>query len=321
MRKILLLLGSTPAQAQTRAEWFVASCPLAPWTHDKGTDANPAFAMKREPGDPFTNCFACGWHGTLKDLVFDIRHRNKLRPHLDVSWVKVYELIEKAEEDLGIHLDAPDIEDLLFSAVAEHHVFPDWWLESFPPWSEIGFAREYLEERDVPASVANWLDLRADTTQKRVCFPVRDFKGRLLGLHGRAIHAGVDPRYRMYLQAGKNNPLIWLGETWVDFDQPVVVVEGPFDVASVLRVYPNVVSPLFANPSEEKLLRMGDAFEIITLMDRGMGGDAGRNKIAKTFKKGHIVRHAMLPEGVKDPGAASIEILCETLAPFVDLQL
>ena len=61
MVKLLKMLGSKIPMAQQRAGWFVASCPLAPWTHDGGTDKNPAFAVKKEPGDAFCTCFACGW--------------------------------------------------------------------------------------------------------------------------------------------------------------------------------------------------------------------------------------------------------------------
>ena len=167
---------------------------------------------------------------------------------------------------------------------------------------EIAWAKKYLAERAVTPASAEQLDLRADTDQRRICFPVRDFKRRLVGLHGRAVDAHTEPRYRMYLQAGKNNPIVWLGEDWVDLNQPIVVVEGPFDLASVKRVYDNVVSPLFVNPSFAKMKRMTDALEWVTLYDRGAGGDAGRDKVSKLLGHDHVITHLHPPKGRKDPG-------------------
>ncbi len=318
--KALKLLNTKVPVAQQRPEWIVASCPLAPWTHDGGTDHNPAFAVRKEAGDPFCHCFACDWHGSLGELVVEMGHRNKVEHHCDVKWSDVHRLIEEAEENAELNLDSPDIEEMLFGKKAKPHVFPQWWLESFPVWREIGWAQDYLvEDRGISPAVADLLGVRADTTQKRVCFPVHDFKKRLMGLHGRAVEPGTDPRYRMYLQAGRNNPIIWLGESWVDLTKPIVVVEGPMDVASVMRVYRNVASPLFANPSLDKLRRMADALEWVTILDRGKGGDAGRAKISKALRRDHVVNHLEPPEGSKDPGAMSVQQLADLLGPLVPL--
>ena len=44
----LKMLGATVPTAQLRGGWTVACCPLAHWTHDGGTDKNPAFAVRKE---------------------------------------------------------------------------------------------------------------------------------------------------------------------------------------------------------------------------------------------------------------------------------
>jgi DNA primase len=165
--------------------------------------------------------------------------------------------------------------------------------------------------------VATELGVVADTSQQRVCFPVRDFSGKLVGLHGRGIKNGADPKYRMYLQAGRNNQIAWLGESWVDLEKPIVVVEGPVDLASVYRVYRNVVSPLFANPGFAKIQRMADALEQVIFLDRGKGGDAGREKFRRSLSKDQTLHFVRPPEGRKDPGECSIAELKSMLAPFV----
>jgi hypothetical protein len=310
-------LGVTPPSDQSRSGWVISKCPLMHWRHEGGISSSPTFGIKCEHGDGFVNCYACDFHGKQSELVMEMRTHNKLNPQGVFAFGEALQLITDAENDLHLNLDGPGIEEVLFGDAGGFHEFPEWWLDSFAPALAVPFARQYLAERNVPEALTQALDLRADTSQKRVCFPIRDFQGLLMGLHGRSVEDGVDPRYRMYLQAGKNNPGIWYGEHWIDLTKPVVVVEGPFDVASVKRVYPNVASPLFSNPSEEKLRRMTDAFEWITLLDRGTGGDKGRQKISKVCKN-NLVTHLLPPPGVKDPGVMSVEQLRETLGSYVD---
>lgn len=311
---LLKHLKAVVPQHQPRTGWVVSNCPLGPWRHEGGKSSPVVFGVELRPGDARCNCFSCGWHGQLSDLVYDMKLQNKAKPRLDdVDWQEVGKIVEKAKADFDIVLDSPDIEDMLFGTASGPHVFPQWWLDSFPVWKDVDFAREYLSDRGVPDDVADFLDLRADTYENRLCFPVRDFKGQLVGLHGRAIESGVDPRYRMYQQAGENNPGYWLGEHWVDLDKPIVIVEGPFDVTSVMRVYRNVVSPLFANPNLVKLRRMAPALEWITLLDHGKGGDSGRAKISKALTDDHVLHHLRPPEG-EDPGSMTVNQIRETLS-------
>ena len=321
--QFLKLLGVKVPADQSRSGWLVAGCPLAPWRHDSGMDKHPSFAIRQEVGDAFCNCFSCGYHGKQSDLVLDMRQLNKQTPVDTFAFGQALQLIADAEDDLdGLDLDTPDIEELLFGknarGKAAKHVFPETWLDSFPPWDQSADARAYLKSRQVPPGLATLMGLRFDSFQRRICFPVRDFKRRLRGLHGRAIDPETDPRYRMYTWQGQNNPLIWLGESWVDLDLPIVVVEGPFDLLAVHRCYHNVVSPLFASPSLVKLRRMSDALEWVTLFDRGKGGDAGRAKVSQAMA-GQIVHHLTPPEHRKDPGEMSLGETQELLATVLQI--
>ena len=234
-------LGSSLTTLQARKGWFIARCPLAPWSHDDGFDKTPSFACKDEPGDAFTTCFSCGWHGSMSALVIRMQELNRRRHRLDVKWGDAMQVIIDAEDGMELDLDYDDLETVMAKKKADLTVFPDWWIETFPQWDAVPWSISYLKERKVLTGVCARLVLRADTQQKRICFPIRDFKHRLVGLHGRCVHANVEPRYRMYQYAGQTNPMVWLGEDWVDTNRPILVVEGPFDLASCLRVYDNVV--------------------------------------------------------------------------------
>lgn len=295
---------------------------MAPWTHDSGKDKNPSFAVKREHGDAFCNCFSCNYHGKLSDLVIDMQTRNKIDPQVKIKWSDAMALLDEDADESIVDLHHPDIEELLMSNANAMHEFPEWWLGSFNQWYEVPQVAKYVtEERGFDSAILSAHELRADSKQNRICFPVRDFRGKLMGLHGRAVNPAIEPRYRMYLQAGKNNPLVWYGEEWADPSRPLVIVEGPFDVLSVRRVYSNVVSPLFANPNFEKIKRMGDFFEQFTFFDHGKGGDAGRNKFTKANADKHILGHIMPPDGIKDPGACTVDELVDILSPHLQLDM
>ena len=317
--KFLKLLGAKVPASQTRGGWIISSCPLGSWQHEHGKSNAGAFGVKKEQGDPLSTCFSCGWHGSLRDLTMYMSYLNKRDHRVDVAFKEANALIDVAESEAELNLDVPDIEEMLFGEKESLCVFPDWWLSSFAPVAGVGWAEDYLAQRAVSPAMALALDLRADLSQKRICFPVRGFTGQLFGLHGRAVNEADPIRYRMYRYAKRNNPIVWYGEHWIDRTRPIVVVEGPFDAASVLRVYDNVTSPLFVNPSLDKIKRMSDGLEWITLYDRGKGGDTGRAKVSKALHRDHVVRHLEPPKGRKDPGVMTVPELTEVLSPYVQL--
>lgn len=316
------VLGIKVVPYAKRAGWVIGACPLAFWKHDGGKSGDEVFGIKLEVGvgDSACNCFSCGWHGKQTDLLTEMRYLNKVNEHKAYNFKDAFEMVSQAEEESFSEMPglyAPNFEELL-QADNVPHEFPEWWLNSFQAWDEVKFARDYLSERNVPEEVANALDLRVDTHENRICFPVRDFAGRLMGLHGRAVDPKAALRYRFYLQSGNKNPLVWLGEHWIDLDKPILVVEGPFDLTSVIRVYRNVCSPLWANPSFAKLKRMSDAQEVFTLLDHGTGGDKGRARIKETYTDS-IIYNLKPPPHRKDAGDMSVEELYELLAPYLPI--
>ena len=304
--QFLKALGVGHANSHKHTGWVISACPMGPWRHENGKSGDEVFGVRTETGDPSCGCFACGYHGTLGKLLMEMKFKNKMQPRVDVKWGPLFDLIDEAVIAGDLDLDTPDIEQVMAMQAQDLHLFPDWWLDTFPKALDIPWARKYLRDRGLLDSMIERMEIRADTTQMRVCFPVRDFQHRLVGLHGRAVNPDTEPRYRMFTQAGHNNPIVWLGEDWVDLNEPILVVEGPFDLASVLRVYDNAVTPLFVNPSIAKLKRMIDAMEWVTFYDRGAGGDAGRAKVQAFLGKDHVVSHVRPPKGRKDPGEMNV---------------
>lgn len=309
---------SSPESITSRSDWLICKCPMAPWDHKNGVDNSPSFGLKIEPGQSYVNCFSCGAKGTPGDLLLELNYRLKKAPHLkdrydvEMAMAVVQETLNEIPSFQGL----PSFDEEFF-ATKELTEFPEWWLDTFPQALLIKKGREYLKSRDVTETLAAALDLRMDTSEKRMCFPIRDFDGVLRGLHGRDTTNQSDLRYKMYPFSKMTNPQVWLGESWVDFEKPIIVVEGPFDVTSVMRVYRNVVSPLFANPNKEKILRMAGALEWVTFLDKGNAGDIGRKRIRQTLPDTHTVVDVIPPE--KDPGGMTEEALRELLDPILDL--
>ena len=322
-RKFLAALGASVPVAQSRKGYLVSSCPLAPWRHEGGVDNNPSFAAELATGDALTHCFSCGWHGPASRLAMEVSHLNKVTPRESPPAIaKANEILLEAEQQEPLEIDFGErsYEERILAGGEEMMEFPEWWLDTFPTVAAVGGAyRDYLLERGVPEALWWEYDLRADTTLQRIGVPVRDFDGVLRGFHGRAIQPGAKLRYKAYKFADVYNQLVWFGENKVDTTRPVVFVEGPFDLFAVRRVYANVVSPLFATPSYEKLRRMSDALEVLTFFDRGAGGDAGRKRVDHAFDQGQYVVHLQPPTGRKDPGVCTDDELRELLAPHVQL--
>lgn len=318
----LKAMGCKVPLSQNRGGWVLSDCPRG-WAHDNGHSAAEVFGVKIEPNVPMCNCFSCGYGGDLGKLLVEMKHRNKTSPTgKEYDFKTANNLIMTAEEEFDLDLSGPSFEEKLFSKKNQLYPFDEDWLASFMPALNSKIARDYLKTRNVPPEIIEAFDMRFDSDQGRICFPVRDFKNVLVGFHGRAIKASTQPRYRMYANApqpdGHNNPIVWLGEAWVDFNKPMVVVEGPFDMAQVARVYRNITSPLFANPSVAKIERMADALDVVTILDRGKAGDLGRARFSNALPN-HNVVHLQPPEHRKDPGIMTTEELVELLADYVKI--
>lgn len=270
-------LGASPQG--TRRHWVVAKCPMARWTHDGGRDRHPSFGIKvddRREGSP-CRCFSCGWRGGVHDLAWELRHRGYPRERVSAA-LRVLAAALDDEVPLSIGALAEDDRD-----GAPMVSFPEWRLDALEPAYARGRVHPYLEERRIRYEEAELLDVRWDPDRERIVFPVRDFDGELRGLHGRGVHEDQHPKYLAYAEDGRVNWDVWYGEERVDLEDPVVVVEGPFDVARVLEVYPNVVSPFGATPSESKLRRLSAAEEVVLLLDPDAGGDQGVDRFREVL--------------------------------------
>jgi len=314
--KLLPTINSAPMQTQSRSGWVIAKCPFSRWDHESGVDTNPSFAITiKDSEESRYNCFACGNHGDLEELVQKLQYNLK-----DGSNDGAYNL------QVALQLIATEDEfDLMIKDYEEPedksepiHYFPEYWLDSFILASKSSDAIEYLQSRNVSPKVTKSLDLRYDSFRKMVCFPIRDSQGDLVGLHGRDITDTGPLKYNVYLHEQHKNTTVWLGESWIDPDKPVVLVESVFDLASVYRVYTNVMCGLSAGLSYARVKRVSDIVELITLYDHGKGGDSARMKLSQYLPHSNLT-HLIPTELQGDPGNCNCSELSELLSPYIHL--
>ena len=300
--ELLACLNSWVDHDQRRSTWIVASCPFGPWNHKGGKDKKPSFAVSKPQAGKrqVYNCFSCGEVGLITKLVFNVRDKFKEHPKEGYEFGKALQVMV-AEEDEELDLDIPDYEEEPDDP-DEIIFWPEWYLHSFKSAFAFEAAAGYLKTRQITTSVAQKLDLRFDSSRQRVCFPIRDYDSKLIGLHGR--HVGKHPLpYFAYGFEGRRNRLPWYGEDWVTFEKPVVITESVFDLASVRRVYSNVVAPLSAGLSDMKIKRIDNGGYFVTFFDYGTGGDSARAKLSDVLQTPHL--HVVPPKEAGDPGNMS----------------
>lgn len=313
-------LGTKHAPHKDRGVWVAASCALAPWTHG-GFDKDPSFAIKAsDKKKSICKCLSCGFGGDLMDLAYEIKKYQKKQAEAGYNLGSAMQLI--ANEFADLDFDMASIPDWEESRIEKKElVFPETWLQSFHRLNKFPEAHSYVLSRGVPEQMILDLDLRYDPIQHRVGFPFRNFKGQLMGMQGRSIEKipHNDLRYFQYGYQQHRNMHCWMGEDSLDLDKPVVVCEGPFDLTSIKRVYPNVAASFTSGLSVEKIKRLADATEIITVYDYGKGGNAARKKIHEVLK-GYPITDIIPTEEQDDAGNLSLEEVAEYLEEHVTLR-
>jgi hypothetical protein len=293
-KKALALFGAAKFDLSHKP-WVTTSCPLAEWRHAKGTDRNPSFGVLTGMKGGRVHCFSCHFSGTLDTLAAELALLKKGSPGVDLP--ALWALLEGDDDKSPLVLASGDL-------VPEHPVpFTEAWVKSFPSALHSPDAMVYLGERGFGAEDVVGSDLRWDGLRRRVSFPVRGFDGRVYGMRGRAVDPTNKARYWDYDCAGIRNPTVMLGEHEVDFDKPIVLVEGPFDRLSVRRAYRNVVTPFSSAVTVAQMERLQEAYLLVTMPDGDEAGDLMHQKVVK-YAKCHVGR-ANVPLD-SDPGKMSV---------------
>lgn len=309
-----------------RQGWVRGYCPMAPWKHQDYNPNNhskkkdPNFGIKIEPMQSNCYCFSCGTSGDLYSLIQELRMLDRRNPSgKTYDFPTMMQLIanEGDPDELAAEVSEMINGELATSSLLE---FSDAYLNSFQKAYNPanGTVHQYLASRGVSVDIAAYFDIRFDPERRRILFPIRGFNGKLYGLHGRAVDKSNDLRYFAYEYLGKRNPSVWLNENNIDFDDTLVLTEGQFDVASIARVYENVVGSQTSALNLDKMKRLRRVRQIVSFYDYGTGGDSAREYLDEYCKGKPLSLHHVIPsESEGDAGDLSEKRIYEYLKDLV----
>lgn len=234
IRQFAAKLGFTLKPRNGRG-WMEAPCPLAPWTHPKGHDNHPSFAIRvDEAGRSVFACQSCHHKGSLANLAFKFYGFTQDEQYRELG----YE-IDRIESQIASQ-NLPQWED---EELPQEEVKQQIILDRGEAFSRFGLAyhsarcRKYLASRGIRPWTAMELGLRHDSQLDRILFPVFDRNYELRGFTGRAMYDNAELRIKDYL--GLNKREVFLGEHRVFRDRQklkyVVIVEGLFDFIKVYQ--------------------------------------------------------------------------------------
>jgi DNA primase len=296
MLDVLTLIQSTiDRYARKSGNWIQCSCPFSQSTHAQGNDVHPSFGISCTYPHGY-NCFSCGKKGVaIEQLLHLLGFENT---HGEM--VHNYQLPMFTERIIG------KIVPIIYSST---------WLHTFP----LSPCHPYITARNVPISMAQQLEICYDSIENRICFPIYDRAFQCIGLQGRSI-GDTYPKYKFYFNCNNSkypiNPGMLYGEQWINFDAPLVIVEGVFDVARVKEVYGNVTSFFGVNPSTSVLRKLYFASKILMFFDQDTAGDNACIALRKAL---HLTQleDVRCNIGYKDPSAMPLNVVRHTLKRYI----
>ena len=216
---------------------YSISCPLAPWTHPKGTDNNPSMSVSISDDDvSLVNCWSCKFTGTIADLV------KRLNLYLDGKLEKLVDFVDAAErkdpvaqiekfqaslfDDIPVNLSKSGKKSEKNKGIipnTKQIVRDEHELDYF----NVGIP-SYANERGFDDAICKDFEFGWDKRRNRLTVPVRNMDGKLIGLMGRALSDSIHPKWWAYWNFPKGDYLF--NENRIDRDKTLILTEGMFDV-------------------------------------------------------------------------------------------
>lgn len=311
------------------------TCPLAPWTHAKGTDSKPSAAILTDNHDPRFNCFTCCQQSIgLLELIMRIGSYQKQYPKavgLDLTTARNIAIWWEEHKPDPLEIAANEIVTAGGVMQSDDHAIVRPWGDAYLQRFMDARLCPYAYERGLTDDLIDLFELKYDVKQQRLVEPYRTFEGHLAGCHGRLMYnppklpdGTVDPdaplRYFSYPnyyvgEDGGRNPSVWMGEHLIDVNQMLILTEGQFDKSQIYKAYPNVIASRSASISAAMFHRIRNARYLVTYYDVGTGGDLARERVMKLKGKHTKVYHLspLVNEGYEDAGETPHELIAQQI--------
>lgn len=305
---VLRTLGSyNPVpRLNSAATWGSASCPLAPWTHGGGRDANPSLMVNVEPGGSVSKCMSCGFVGGMGKLAREVHHYGGI----DAATLEDLEYLILLEES---HMWQMADHEGLTKPV------PETLIANIDTW------HPYWESRGIDRPTARKWRLGYDGDAQRALLPFFDLDGNLVGVVGRDVTGKAQAKY-MVLPTGFDRARHLYGEHRVTGkEEQLLVVEGYLDAVTASMHLPpttGVVALGSAIPSDEQVrrLKMLTNGKLVIGLDKDESGERGalriQRKLTGSVKLGRVDYGEY--KDANAAGAAIVEILNQQQNPVFD---
>lgn len=268
------------------------SCPLAPWEngHKSIFDGTPSLGIKiNENNASSVNCFGCHFGGSLEYLVKTYCKKAEVDTK---TFQEVLRYVKKREE---VDVDSIDID--IGNYEDKKEVYVEKVLGESVYDSMKGKTHQYILDRKVEIETLKHFDCGYDGKQRRVTFPIRNIKGELVGIVGRAVKDYIQPKAYNYFAFDKGR--YFFGENLVTPNTILIITEGTTDCllvwqelkkAGLLEKY-SVVSSLGSETTKyqaKKIVQLSD--EVICFYDNDPGGWSGQLRLLKLIRRGIVFR-------------------------------
>ncbi len=145
-----------------------ATCPFC--------GSSRAFIFSQDTG--LWICFSCGLRGALAQLLYKLGLTR--------------EQVSRIVQTINTGPEVPEYIRRKSELKEDWDVLPEYVLSAYDECPikmlDIGFSMEFLQDHDIGY----------DRVEDRITFPIRDYKGRLIGVSGRAYTDRGFPRYKVY---------------------------------------------------------------------------------------------------------------------------
>jgi DNA primase len=249
---------------------------------DGSLEHNPSFTMSLTKGIYY--CFSCHESGTLKKFL---REMGVSRVRIEGEYKYILEEVERARPPKRSPLRKlePTLEPL-----------PEGLLGLFD-YCPVDLVDDGFDEKMLAR-----LDVGFDKDHRRITFPLRDWRGRLVGISGRTVE-DERPRYKVYdteytkwgLSARETNKraLVWnihnvQPAVYFDRSQSVVLVEGFKACMRVMQTgITNVLALLgsYMSPEQQWMIEALGAATVYVMLDNDDAGWGGRLAIGRALAR------------------------------------
>jgi hypothetical protein len=316
--------------------WVHASCPMARYSdkHKGEVDKHPSFGIAIDPKKKSGyRCFTCGAKGNLTDLMHRLNSlaREKGEPdfcnqdlfqwlqrediEIEETGDELLAMLEKAAyrpresvEFAGVRVSEDAAKRMMGYAEQPEVILAEGDLDALEPLSEEPLS--YLLDRGLDDdSVWRW-EFRWNPKTRRIAIPIRDCKGRLVGISGRAIDSATKPKF-MHSKGFLRDRYLY-GERFLKDGGTGkgIVVEGFFDAIHLWQHGYSAVALLGTYPSKmqvEKLVRFFG--EVVILPDGDAAGYEAADRVQHALRGRVPTRIAPMREGVDPDELSPLDLL------------